>query len=221
MVAVLRGLKLICSLLLAHRAPSSTIETSMHTSLRMLEETRLLEVLTRVIGVRRMSHLLALHDHIHSWVLLLGMPTYTHMIREWLLSWTWEGSLTVLVKENAIVLSVCLHLAHLHLVHLLLLIALITKLDLTLDLIRLLSWHELLSMLIRVSQLTASLNIKIFLRATITMSWWLAERRMGIWSLASSVLFLQTFSWGAHSSVHQSRSLVWVLFIHARSLLFV
>ncbi len=151
MVAVLGCLKLICSLLLAHCASSSAIEISMHIPLRVLEETRLLKVLTRVIGVRWVSHLLAMHHHIYSWVLLLGMPANAHMVGEWLLGRTWEGSLTVLIKENAIILSVSLHLTHLHLVHLLLLAALITKFDLILDLTRLLSWHELLSMLIRVS----------------------------------------------------------------------
>ena len=99
------------------------------------------------------------------------------------------------------------------------LLALETKINLLLECLGLLTWHELLSMLIGVSQLAAALNIKIFLWTHITVCRRLSERRVVLGDFTALVLVLQALPGCAHASVHQSRSLVWVLFVHHGALL--
>lgn len=95
--------------------------------------------------------------HLLTWHHLLA---HAEVSIEWLLSGARETCRATIIKEYAIILGVCLvlHLLWLEIViHRLL--ALEAKVNLLLKLLGLVAWHELLSVLIWISQLTAALSI--------------------------------------------------------------
>ena len=84
----------------------------------------------------------------------------------------------------------------------------ILEVDLLLELLSLLPWHELLGMLVRIRELTATFLVKVLLRASITVGRRLPERRMMIGHITSLVLLLKTLARSTHACIHQGRPLV-------------
>ena len=123
-----------------------------------------------VVCVGMLVHLMC-----HSWV---SMRLKSHIgSTKGLVSWLWTCKARAsLVKEDSIILAI------LSLIQATLRAETLVKSTLKLmslllfNLLSLLSWHELLGMLVRVSELTATFSIKIFLWAQFAVCRWLSER---------------------------------------------
>ena len=152
-------------------------------------------LLTGVICVRLGRHLLTRHH----------LRAHAKVSIEWLLCGARETCRATIIKEYAIILGVCLVLYLLWLeivIHWLL--ALEAKINLLLELLGLITRHELLSVLIRISKLTAALSIEIFPRTHFTVCGWLSKGRVRIRKFTSLILILQSFSGCAHTGIHKS-----------------
>ena len=149
------------------------VKTSVHAAHRLGESRRcvLMRLHHRVIGI--VLGLWRLLDHL----LMLWEPTVDErllgrVIRVVLLSCCH----TVLVEKDSIVLSVRLLLNHsAAAIASMIFEPTSAVIHLRFDHLRLISWHELLGMLVGICELAAALLVKILLWATITVRRWLPE----------------------------------------------
>jgi len=151
----------------------------------------LLLVETSVVGTLELREVGLMHVRLLSWVVSVRLGchvrTWHHLLShteiaiERLLSWTGEPGRASVVEKDTVVLRICLviHRGVLREVMVAMLLALEAKVDLLLDLLlkllRLLSGHKLLSVLVGVGQLTATFVVKILLWTDISVGRRLSE----------------------------------------------